>query len=547
MAQEEVTLERSLDNAANVLRSKMDANEYKNYTLGTIFYKYLSDSMLYYVAELLEEKNISLEEAQKLYEENQDDQYLIEELDIKFNYVIEAKNTYTNILKSINNHTFQVSQLGDAFNSIESQGKEFEGLFDDYDLYSKRLGNTAQKQSDTISEVLSAIGKLEIVKTPEDTLGNAYEYLIKQFASESGKKAGEFYTPQKVSRLLARLTLVDKDYTDGMTVYDPTMGSGSLLLNFRKYVEHSERITYFGQEINTSTYNLARMNMILHHVDVVNQKLRNNDTLDEDWPVEEITNFDAVVMNPPYSHKWSANAGFKDDPRFSAYGVLPPKSKADYAFLLHEDHLQFLHSFKSFLLQKMFFDNDIPPLLRFNKFTEKWNQCKLNDHTIVTMGQSPNSKNYTNNQTGKILVQGNADLYKNKILKRVFTTEVTKTAVKNDILISVRAPVGDIARNQYESVVIGRGIASIKGNDFLYYQLEKMKNNGFWNKYIAGSTFESITGKDLKNTKIYTTNSDEERKIGNIFSSLTKIIQLQEHKIDSLKKLKQFLLQNMFI
>lgn len=120
-----------------------------------------------------------------------------------------------------------------------------------------------------------------------------------------------------------------------MTVYDPTMGSGSLLLNFRKYVEHSERITYFGQEINTSTYNLARMNMILHHVDVVNQKLRNNDTLDEDWPVEEITNFDAVVMNPPYSHKWSANAGFKDDPRFSAYGVLPPKSKADYAFLLH--------------------------------------------------------------------------------------------------------------------------------------------------------------------------------------------------------------------
>ncbi|WHS10701.1 restriction endonuclease subunit S [Ligilactobacillus salivarius] len=219
----------------------------------------------------------------------------------------------------------------------------------------------------------------------------------------------------------------------------------------------------------------------------------------------------------------------------------------DNSINLHEDHLQFLHVFKSFLLQKMFFDNDIPPLLRFNKFTEKWNQCRLNDHAIVTMGQSPNSKNYTNNQTDKILVQGNADLYKNKVLKRVFTTEITKTAIKNDILISVRAPVGDIARNQYESVVIGRGIASIKGNDFLYYQLEKMKNSGFWNKYIAGSTFESITGKDLKNAKIYTTNSDEERKIGNIFSSLTNIIQLQEHKIDSLKKLKQFLLQNMFI
>lgn len=337
MAQEQegINLENALFNAADVLRSKMDANEYKNYLLGTIFYKYLSDSMLYYVAELLEEENVSLEEAQKLYEENQDDPDLIDELNLKFNYVIDAKNTYTNILKTVNNHTFQISQLGDAFNSIESQGKEFEGLFDDYDLYSKRLGSTAQKQSDTISGVLSAIGKLEIVKTPGDTLGDAYEYLIGQFASESGKKAGEFYTPQQVSELLTRLTLVNKDYTDGMTVYDPTMGSGSLLLNFRKYVERSERITYFGQEINTSTYNLARMNMILHHVDIVNQKLRNGDTLDEDWPIEEITNFDAVVMNPPYSYKWSANAGFKDDPRFSAYGVLPPKSKADYAFLLH--------------------------------------------------------------------------------------------------------------------------------------------------------------------------------------------------------------------
>ena len=229
------------------------------------------------------------------------------------------------------------------------------------------------------------------------------------------------------------------------------------------------------------------------------------------------------------------------------FSIISLLKKLDGTINLHEDYLQFLHDFKSFLLQKMFFDNDIPPLLRFNKFIEKWNQCRLNDHAIVTMGQSPNSKNYTNNQTDKILVQGNADLYKNKVLKRVFTTEITKTAIKNDILISVRAPVGDIARNQYESVVIGRGIASIKGNDFLYYQLEKMKNSGFWNKYIAGSTFESITGKDLKNAKIYTTNSDEERKIGNIFSSLTNIIQLQEHKIDSLKKLKQFLLQNMFI
>ena len=120
-----------------------------------------------------------------------------------------------------------------------------------------------------------------------------------------------------------------------MTVYDPAMGSGSLLLNFKKYVTAPERITYYGQEINTSTYNVARMNMILHHIEQANRHLRNGDTLDEDWPAEEPNTFDAVVMNPPYSLKWSANKGFLDDPRFAPYGVLPPKSKADYAFLLH--------------------------------------------------------------------------------------------------------------------------------------------------------------------------------------------------------------------
>lgn len=120
-----------------------------------------------------------------------------------------------------------------------------------------------------------------------------------------------------------------------MTVYDPAMGSGSLLLNFKKYAKRKDEIIYYGQEINTSTYNLARMNMILHHVDTANQHLRNGDTLDADWPPSAKTNFDAVVMNPPYSLKWSAATGFLEDPRFSKYGVLAPKSKADYAFLLH--------------------------------------------------------------------------------------------------------------------------------------------------------------------------------------------------------------------
>nr|WP_225358280.1 restriction endonuclease subunit S [Ligilactobacillus salivarius] len=175
-----------------------------------------------------------------------------------------------------------------------------------------------------------------------------------------------------------------------------------------------------------------------------------------------------------------------------------------------------------------------------------WERKKLGIYVPITMGQSPNSKNYTSNPRDNILVQGNADLYNNRVLKRTFTTEVTKTADKDDILMSVRAPVGDIARNQYESIVIGRGIAAIKGNNFLYYQLEKMNNSGFWKKYIAGSTFESINGKDLKSSDIYISNYKEEKSIGNIFQTLTKTIQLHERKCEELILIKKALLQKLF-
>jgi type I restriction enzyme M protein len=167
-----------------------------------------------------------------------------------------------------------------------------------------------------------------------DILGDAYEYLIGQFASDSGKNAGEFYTPQSVSRLITQIAMHGKEDVRGFTIYDPTMGSGSLLLNARRYSNERLSINYFGQELNTSTYNLARMNMILHGVPINNQHLHNADTLDQDWPIEEPTNFDAVVMNPPYSAHWQPSKGTENDPRFVSYG-LAPKSKADFAFLLH--------------------------------------------------------------------------------------------------------------------------------------------------------------------------------------------------------------------
>ena len=341
-------LSNALFSAADALRSKMDANEYKNYLLGIVFFKYLSDQLLYQVGEVLQNNpDLPLDQAQKLYENQYQDLDLQDELKYSLSFSLEPKHTFTYILNEINGEardekgikTFQISDLADAFNDIESTSSDFEGLFQDVQLYSPRLGANAQKQADTIANVIKAIGNLEIVHAPGDVLGDAYEYLIGQFASETGKKAGEFYTPQKVSELLTKLTLVDKKYPNGMTVYDPAMGSGSLLLNFRKYIEDvggkEDEVIYYGQEINMSTFNLAKMNMILHGVDASNQHLRNGDTLDEDWPPISQTMFDSVVMNPPYSLHWSANKGFLQDPRFSPYGVLAPKSKADYAFLLH--------------------------------------------------------------------------------------------------------------------------------------------------------------------------------------------------------------------
>lgn len=344
-------LEHALFSAADSLRSKMDANEYKDYLLGIIFYKYLSDKLLYQVGELIEGRtDLSLEECQKIYSANYKDEDLLDELKETLMYLVEPKHTFTYIFEEINGEartedgnikTFQISDLADAFNDIEGTSEEFEGLFQDVQLYSQKLGINAQKQTDTISEVIKAIGKLKLISADgkSDALGDAYEYLIGQFASETGKKAGEFYTPQKVSELLTKLTLVGKKYPEELTVYDPAMGSGSLLLNFKKYINDvggkEDNVIYYGQEINISTYNLAKMNMILHGVASGNQHLRHGDTLDEDWPPIYQTMFDAVVMNPPYSHKWSANKGFLQDPRFSPYGVLAPKSKADFAFLLH--------------------------------------------------------------------------------------------------------------------------------------------------------------------------------------------------------------------
>ena len=335
-------LNQKLFSAADNLRSKMDASEYKNYLLGLIFYKYLSDKLLEKVVELADESLAEYNTPEKqtqLYRELLADEDsksdLIETLVDTLGYDIEPDFLFNVLTSKAKQNIFQLNDLNKAFIDLSTKYSQFNGLFDDVDLKSKKLGADDQQRNITISEVLKKLNDVDVLGHNGDIIGDAYEFLISQFASEAGKKAGEFYTPHEVSDMMARIAAIGQEDKQLFSVFDPTMGSGSLMLNIRNYLNYPEGVKYHGQELNTTTFNLAKMNLILHGVDNEDIRLRNGDTLNKDWPTDEPYTFDSVVMNPPYSAKWSADDTFLDDSRFNKYGKLAPKSKADFAFLLH--------------------------------------------------------------------------------------------------------------------------------------------------------------------------------------------------------------------
>lgn len=326
-------LHSKLWSIANDLRGNIEANEFKNYILGLIFYRYLSEKVESRVNDLLSEDDIDYLTAW------QDEEYkegLKEELLEQIGYFIEPTYLFSNLVNSIENGNFDIEMLQKAINSItestigmDSQ-EDFDNLFDDMDLSSTKLGKDVKSRSKLIAKVISNISSIEFSHddTEIDVLGDAYEYLISQFASNAGKKAGEFYTPQQVSKILAKIVTIEK--TDLKNVYDPTCGSGSLLLRVAKEAKVRK---FYGQEFTSTTYNLARMNMLLHDVNYNNFDIKNNDTLENPEHID--MKFEAIVANPPYSAKWSADNKFLDDDRFSPYGKLAPKSKADFAFIQH--------------------------------------------------------------------------------------------------------------------------------------------------------------------------------------------------------------------
>lgn len=219
----------------------------------------------------------------------------------------------------------------------------------------------------------------------------------------------------------------------------------------------------------------------------------------------------------------------------------------DNTITLHQRKLDLLKETKKGFLQKMFPKNGAKvPVIRFSGFTEDWEQRKLGEIVQITMGQSPNSENYTENPEDYILVQGNADMKNNRVVPRVWTTQITKQAEKGDLILSVRAPVGDIGKTDYD-VVLGRGVAAIKGNDFIFQQLGKMKESGYWNRFSTGSTFESINSNDIREALITIPTGEEQQKIGAFFKQLDDTIALHQRKLDLLKETKKGFLQKMFV
>lgn len=339
------TITNQLWEMANKLRGTMDASEYKNYILPFMFYRYLSERQDEYL------KDNSLEEFYELDEDKEAeelDEY-IEDIVKSLGYAINPKHTWQSIVDKIANHKIIASDFQDLFDEFnknvkrnESSSEDFADVFADVNLGDTRLGNTTNARAQALYDIVTMINEFNFKDdSGQDILGDVYEYLIGQFAATAGKKGGEFYTPHEVSKILAKLVTLDvKQDGRQFRVYDPTMGSGSLLLTVQKELPHGDKqgsVEFYGQELNTTTYNLARMNLMMHDVNYRNMNLRRGDTLDQDWPftkedgIEIPLVFDAVVANPPYSQRWEQ--GSTKDPRFKA--GLAPKSRADFAFIQH--------------------------------------------------------------------------------------------------------------------------------------------------------------------------------------------------------------------
>jgi len=332
-------LHKTIWKIANELRGSVDGWDFKQYVLGFLFYRFISENLNNYINELEPDENFdyaTLTDEQAEYGRS-------DTLKEKGFYILPSE-LFVNVRKRAKNDKDLNVTLSNIFNNIENSAKgtvsedDMKGLFDDIDVNSNKLGNTVTERNTKLVKLLDTVGDLPLGNYHDNTIdvfGDAYEFLMTMYASNAGKSGGEFFTPQEVGELLARITLMDK--TEINKVYDPCCGSGGLLLKFAKILgKDNVKNGFYGQEVNLTTYNLARINMFLHDINYNKFNIARGDTLihPKHWDDEP---FDAIVSNPPYSIKWAgkSNPLLINDERFAPAGILAPESKADLAFTMH--------------------------------------------------------------------------------------------------------------------------------------------------------------------------------------------------------------------
>lgn len=338
--EQRAALQRQIWQIANDVRGAVDGWDFKQYVLGTLFYRFISENFSRYIEADDESINYA-----RLSDDIITPEIKTDAIKTK-GYFIYPSQLFNNIVATANTNDNLNTDLAEIFNAIESSANGFpseqdiKGLFTDFDTTSNRLGNTVADKNKRLAAVLKGVAQLDMGESGHqiDLFGDAYEFLISNYAANAGKSGGEFFTPQHVSKLIAQLAVHGQKSVN--KVYDPACGSGSLLLQAQKYVPaHTIQDGFYGQEINHTTYNLARMNMFLHNINYDKFDIQLGDTLTNP-SFENQKPFDAVVSNPPYSVKWigTDDPTLINDDRFAPAGVLPPKSKADFAFVLHALH-----------------------------------------------------------------------------------------------------------------------------------------------------------------------------------------------------------------
>lgn len=343
-------LHKTIWKIADELRGSVDGWEFKSYVLGTLFYRYISESIIEYVNRLQQEAGVTDFDYTQMSDEEAE--YGRDDIVDEKGYFIPPSHLFINVAKNADTNENLNETLSAVFRGIEAsaQGHESEddlrGLFGDFLVDSTSLGRTVSKRNELLAKVLKAVAEMDLggsfTEHTIDAFGDAYEFLMQMYAANAGKSGGEYFTPPAVSELLARLCLIRNPII--RRVYDPACGSGSLLLKFAKTIgRNNPDLKYYGQEINPSTYNLCRINMFLHGISFDNFDIQLGDTLTDPRHmdlVHDVNGFDAIVSNPPYSIKWDGedNPILINDERYADAGILAPKSKADLAFSMHMYH-----------------------------------------------------------------------------------------------------------------------------------------------------------------------------------------------------------------